>query len=96
VADVGPTALDKMASKPTPVGDIGSSAEIFREFSEVWIEKRKQGSKGFLIAAVGGGGHEQQVAVGLLSELRNQLMPLMTTSVGPGGEGASVGLVHDH
>src|SRR5690606_36765762 len=92
--DVGAFALHEVAGQQSAAG-VGVQVRV----GQLRLDQPEQDAEGRLLAAVRGGGHQQQVAALVRGDLLQQIVAeLVLAAAGPGGlDGGDAGvrLVHD-
>ena len=71
-ASLGETAADRL---------VMGAGEVFGEVGEGRVEKTEERAEGSLVTAVGSGGDQQEVAVGVRRQTRDQLVTLVHDSL---------------
>lgn len=90
--DVAAAALDDVTGQGL-VRRFAQGVEV--QGGEVGVEEGQEGAEGLLHAAVGGGGEEEEVTVGVAGQVAQELVALLLGGAVAGGLGGAVGLVHD-
>ena len=80
IANVRAAALNKVLCQLLAHFLILSSLKIFRYFLKVWIQQSDQGTESILFPAVGSRGYQDQMAFGVISQSRDQVMALLLSA----------------
>src|SRR5713226_7972322 len=75
--DVAPATLDEVVREPLTMRAVVLAGEIPGKIDVRWIQKSEQRAEVFLFAAMRGGRHEDQMAVGISRELLDECVPLL-------------------
>ena len=75
--DVPAPALDEVGGQPLTVLSVRFAGEILRKLGEVGIEQREEGSKGVVLAAMGSGSNQDEMAVGVPRKSLQELVTLV-------------------
>ena len=94
--DVLAPALDEKTGEPSAIGLVLRARKIFGKVCERLVEKADERSECTLVAAVGGGGDEDQVTGRVRGQRREELVTLVPRPAGGRVASTGVGLVDDH